>query len=90
MPPGGDGWYYFFAHFRVFGNEYALFNIQLNGNYLCTMVEDDGGNTTNDGGQGACGTVVYVEEGNNTRNIVFINGLIVVSRMESLSECCGS
>ena len=63
MPPGGDGWYYFFAHFRVVGNEYALFNIQLNGNYLCTMVEDDAGNQNSDGGQGGCGTVVYAEEG---------------------------
>ena len=69
VPPGGDGWYYFFAHFRVFADEYALFNIQLNGNYLCTMVEDDTGvENGDDGGQGACRTVVYAQEG-----IFFLN-----------------
>ena len=70
VPPGGDGWYYFFAHFRVFGDKYALFNMQLNSNYLCTMVEDDTGEETgDDGSQGACGTVIYAEEGKVTRNI---------------------
>ena len=66
VPPGGDGWYYFFAYFRVFGDKYALFTIQLNGSYLCTMAEDDNGNVNIDnvdGGQGACATVVYAEEG---------------------------
>ena len=62
MPPGGDGWYYFFAHFRGSNTEYALFNIQINGNSLCTMVEDTSG-TSDDGGQGGCGTVVYATEG---------------------------
>ena len=66
FPPGGDGWYYFFAYFRVNGDEIALFNIELNGNYLCTMVEGTilEKKTGADGSQGGCGTVVYATEGN--------------------------
>ena len=39
------------------------------------MIEDDTGDENgDDGGQGGCGTVVYVEEGKNRRNIIFITG----------------
>ena len=95
VPAGGDGWYYFSAYFRVNFDEYALFNIQLNGSYRCTMIEDDTGDENgDDGGQGGCGTVIYVEAGKNRRNIIFITGLCsalplyVAVFSEKSVKCC--
>ena len=36
VPPCGDGYYYFSAYLSLPGNEYAYFDIERNGNLVCT------------------------------------------------------
>ena len=40
VAPGGEGFYYFSAYFHVTANEYALFDIQINGVVLCSAYGD--------------------------------------------------
>ena len=40
VPPGGNGFYYFSAYFQTPGNEYGYFNIEINGEMLCTALGD--------------------------------------------------
>ena len=63
VPPGGDGLYYFSAYFVVFYHEYAGFNIQINGEVLCTARTDEEQQTTTDPGQSACSAASSVAEG---------------------------
>ena len=62
MPSGGDGYYYFSANLHTPGDEYGYFNIEINGEVLCTALGD-----TQDLSvielHTACDTVTYAEEG---------------------------
>ena len=60
-PLGGDGFYYFSAYFVVRYNEYAVFDIQINGETLCTAYTDQ--QDPVDNGQAACSAATYVTEG---------------------------
>ena len=61
MPSGGDGFYYFSAYFAVSYNEYARFDIQINGAVICTAYTDQ--QDPNDDGQAACSAATYATEG---------------------------
>ena len=61
MPPSGDGFYYFSAYFRVAANEFALFDIQINGAVMCTAFTEQ--QEVGDGGQAACTAGTYATEG---------------------------
>ena len=63
VPPGGDGYYYFSAYFHVYYYEYAVFDIQINGEVLCTAYTDEQQNTAADYGQAACSAATYATEG---------------------------
>ena len=62
MPPGGDGFYYFSVFLLVNYEEYAFFEIQINGAVLCTAYADQQ-STTFDAGQAVCSAAVYATEG---------------------------
>ena len=62
VPPGGDGYYYFSAYFLVSTAEFALFDIQINGQVLCTARGDDT-DSTNDEAQAACSAATYATAG---------------------------
>ena len=62
VPPGGDGFYYFSVYFVPVAGEWCRFDIELNGNVLCT-VDGDQDDTPGDEGQGSCNAAIYAEEG---------------------------
>ena len=62
MPPGGDGFYYFSVFFFVVADEVAYFDIQINGNVLCTA-ETEQDDSPTDRGQAACSAAIYATEG---------------------------
>ena len=61
-PPGGDGFYYFSAYFLVRYDEYGIFDIQMNGERLCTS-DTEQHDTPGDPGQAACSSATYATEG---------------------------
>ena len=63
VPPGGDGYYYFSAHFVVYYFEFAFFDIQINGETICTAYADRNDSNNNDPGPTSCGAVTYAAEG---------------------------
>ena len=66
MPSGGDGYYYFSTYLAVTFYEYADFDIQINGETLCTAYTDQQGTSVPDPGQAACSGAAYVTEGMNS------------------------
>ena len=63
MPPGGDGFYYFSTYLLGEGGKLGHFNIEINGELLCT-VRTDQQDTSVDTLQSACSSVTYAVEGN--------------------------
>ena len=61
MSPGGDGYYYFSTYFVVFHYEYAQFDIQINGQILCTAYTEQ--QDVFDPGQSACSATTNATEG---------------------------
>ena len=61
MPSGGDGFYYFSVYFQVYYYESATFDVQINGNNLCTAQTDQGDRELNYG-QSGCSAATYVVE----------------------------
>ena len=62
VPPAGDGYYYFSTYLVVQPDEYGLFDIEINGDLLCTAwgeVED----TTGDPGTATCSATTYIAQG---------------------------
>ena len=62
VPPGGDGYYYFSTYLTVFYEEYGRFDLQVNGEILCSAHADQQ-DTPNDPGQAACSGVTYAIAG---------------------------
>ena len=60
MPPGGDGFYYFSEYLTVFTGEYAYFDIEINGELLCTATVDT---SSGDYSQAVCAGTSYIMEG---------------------------
>ena len=65
MPSGGDGFYYFSTYLLLAENEYGYFDIQNNGNVLCTARTDQD-ETSAAVGQAACSAAIYGIEGTVT------------------------
>ena len=63
MPPGGDGFYYFSAYMRVFGAEFANFNIEINGELICSVTADIQGSSSTDREITSCSGATYATEG---------------------------
>ena len=62
VPSDGDGLYYFSVYLVVIAGKWSYFDLQLNGEVLCTAFADNQ-ETMYDEGQSACSTTVYVVEG---------------------------
>ena len=62
MPPGGDGFYYFSTYLLIFGDEYGLFEIFINGQLLCSAYAEQL-QTSTDEGQPSCSAITYAAEG---------------------------
>ena len=61
MPPGGDGFYYFSAYFLIPGGEYGYFDLNINGETLCTAGSDH--EDTLYSTQAGCSGAAFVTEG---------------------------
>ena len=62
MPPGGDGFYYFSVYAMVSAGEECRFNLELNGEILCSL-DGDQNQTASDESQSACSAAAYAAEG---------------------------
>ena len=71
MPPGGDGYYYFSVYFVVTNDEWGLFNIEINGEILCTAYAEQQ-STPLDPGQAACNAATYATEGMNNLQLCIL------------------
>ena len=61
VPSDGDGYYYFSTYFLINGGEYGYFDIEINGNILCTSGTDH--DDTSYPAQAACSGAAYITEG---------------------------
>ena len=62
MPSGGDGYYYFSAFLILLYSENGLFDIEINGDLICTVFEDQD-QSSNDFGSASCSGMAYAAEG---------------------------
>ena len=62
VPPGGDGLYYFSVFFVVNADVRASFDMEVNGEYICTTTADQTENTNNEE-PNSCSALYYVMEG---------------------------
>ena len=63
MPPGGDGFYYFSLYLRAVGTEFSAFNIELNGDLICSVYTDLTASPSSDEEMTSCSGVTYAVEG---------------------------
>ena len=63
VPSGGDGFYYFSVYFVVIFFKSAAFDIQINGEVLCTAFTEEHQQAQPDYGQAACSAASSVTEG---------------------------
>ena len=62
MPPGGDGFYYLSTFLLHQADEYAVFDIEFNGERVCTAFAEQR-ETTNDEITASCSAIVDANEG---------------------------
>ena len=72
VPPGGDGYYYFSVYLLGDYNEFGYFDIQINGEILCT-VRLEQQETFIDFPQSACSAAIYSIEGTKPHWFVVSN-----------------
>ena len=63
MPPGGDGFYYFSVFLIVDGAEFAYFDVELNGQLICTVFSDLTQSSSDNTETTTCSGVAYAVEG---------------------------
>ena len=66
MPPGGDGFYYFSVYLRVHGVIEAAFDVEINGQLLCTAYSDLTESPLTDSEITSCSGVTYAVQGIST------------------------
>ena len=77
MPPGGDGFYYFSVYLYVQVGEWGRFDIQINGDVLCTA-QGDQQEIPSNGAQATCSGAAYALEG--------LYGLFFNTRIKSSTQ----
>ena len=65
VPPGADGWYYFYIYLRVSRQESCYFEIEVNGEPQC-MASGEMNNGGSDSPQATCGVVTSLVAGNSS------------------------
>ena len=63
VPPGGDGFYYFSVYLRFYGDQSAGFEVEINGELLCTVAPDLTETDALDLYLASCSSVAYAAEG---------------------------
>ena len=63
MPSGGDGFYYFSVYFRMYGALSSGFDIEINGQVICTAGTDLTESPSSDSYIISCGGAAYAVEG---------------------------
>ena len=63
MPPGGDGLYYFSVYLTMNSFDFGYFDIELNGETICTAYGDTYFSTFLDSATTSCSAVAAVTEG---------------------------
>ena len=63
MPPGGDGFYYFSFYLRLLGDLAAGFDIQINGQQICTALSDLTESPGSDSFMISCSAAAFAVEG---------------------------
>ena len=63
MPPGGDGYYYFSVFLTADGGEFGYFDIELNGELVCSAISDLTESATTDTETATCNGVFFALEG---------------------------
>ena len=67
MPSGGDGFYYFSAYARVYGGEFAIFDIEINAERICSVTADVRASDFNDRETTSCSGATYAIQGFYTK-----------------------
>ena len=70
MPPGGDGFYYFSTYLTGIFAEFSIFDLQINGDVLCT-VNLDQTESSADALQSACTSATYATAGTKIEELQF-------------------
>ena len=65
VPSGGDGYYFFSVYFTVSYDEYAYFDIEINGETICTAFGDHA--ETPDYSHTSCSGVTFAAEGKDNK-----------------------
>ena len=63
VPAGGDGYYYFSVYLIVWYLEYGYFDVQLNGETICTAYADRENLIYIDRGRTSCSAATFAAEG---------------------------
>ena len=69
VPLGEDGYYYFSAYFVVWYYKFARFDIQINGETICTAFADRSNSGYQDRGHTSCIAVTYAAEGKTCKKL---------------------
>ena len=67
MPPGGDGFYYFSSYMRTLGGKFANFDIEINGELICSVTADINDSSSGDREITSCSGATYASEGSTNR-----------------------
>ena len=63
MPPVGDGFYYFSVFLTGYGDEESYFDVELNGELICTVFSDLTDSPSTDREITSCSSVSHAVEG---------------------------
>ena len=63
VPPGGDGFYYFAVYLSPFSSEDGIFDLEINGQVLCSTNADLDAVVAGDGWGISCSSVAQIMEG---------------------------
>ena len=77
MPPGGDGVYYFYAHFGVNAPKFARLDMRRNVGVFCMVREDE--RNGNDNPASSCGAVVILVEGSTVLHFLYLEFVLGTS-----------
>ena len=63
VPTGGEGYYFFTVYMRVLGDESAIFDIEIEGELICSVSSDLTESPSSDREITSCSGATYASEG---------------------------